>query len=375
MECNKMKDNQIADIGLDKIKQMDHHSMSVNEKALLFDSLMEAIPFLKNKTKEEAMKFCAEGYEGYKKTQIGKILSRIEIDYVKEKEIFLNNASKTESKSTKDGYRYALIELENYCMRLGLSSPVLLTPKTADDYIYYLKNTAVNKFGKNLSNSTVRRDIAGASSFFTFLARRYDSIKNVFIGTKARPEKKLSTKPIYPTKEEVEQILAYIGKGDKSPLQKELASIVYIMAKRGLRCGAFESMEVTRQDNPDGTTRYIFESASKGKSYKGVLPDLCIQGMARAGIKTGAKSFRPYPDWTSDKIRNYFKYYTNKLYDKTALIHGISSPYSCHDLRHYYAMQEYKANPDIYRLKELLNHADISTTAIYLRSLGADIKE
>ncbi|MDR0476095.1 MAG: site-specific integrase [Treponema sp.] len=48
----------------------------------------------------------------------------------------------------------------------------------------------------------------------------------------------------------------------------------------------------------------------------------------------------------------------------------VQSPYSCHDLRHFYAITEYRRDKDIHRVSRLLGHASIQVTEHYLRGLG-----
>ena len=48
----------------------------------------------------------------------------------------------------------------------------------------------------------------------------------------------------------------------------------------------------------------------------------------------------------------------------------VQAAYSAHDLRHFYAVTEYKADKDIHRVSKLLGHASIQVTENYLRSLG-----
>lgn len=352
--------------------------LTPQEQNALIQNILANTPTIDNLTVEQFTKAVQKRTENKIVNDLDKLLNIKQIDYENEKTIFLNNVSKTKSNATKDGYKYALQELDKYCSLQGIESALLITPKMADDFIYYLTNEARNKFNKPLAPATVRRNVAGVSSFFTFLARRYDQIKNPFIGTKARPEKKTVSRPEYPSARELELIIkeisndGYKDERELSELRKELTAITYFMAYRGIRCGAFQNMIITKKETSDGDL-YQFETTTKGKTQRGIIPPICIEALHNSGIKTTAREIKPFTKWTSDKVRNYFKYYTNKLYGKNNLIHVIDAPYSCHDLRHFYALQEYTKNKDIYKLKELLNHSSIATTEIYLRSLGASI--
>lgn len=345
------------------------------EQNELIQNILTTSPTIDNLTVEQFTKAVTRRNENKIINDLDKLINIKQIDYNGEKDIFLNNVSKTKSRATKDGYFYALQEIEKYCSLQNIESPLLFNSAMADDFIYYLTNNARNKFSKPLAPATIRRDVAGVSSFFTFLSRRHDFIKNPFLGTKARPEKKTVNRAVYPTARELELIINEISNNGYKDIRalsnnrKELSAITYLMAYRGLRCGAFQNLIIKKTDG----NIYQFETTTKGKTQRGTLPEICINALHNAGIKTTAREIKPFTNWTSDKVKNYFKYYTNKLYGKNNLIHVINAPYSCHDLRHFYALQEYAKDKDIYRLKELLNHSSIATTEIYLRNLGIEI--
>jgi len=56
---------------------------------------------------------------------------------------------------------------------------------------------------------------------------------------------------------------------------------------------------------------------------------------------------------------------TRKLYKAGK----INAPYSVHDFRHYYAINNYKQDKDIYKLSKMLDHSNIAITQTYLKSL------
>ncbi len=73
-----------------------------------------------------------------------------------------------------------------------------------------------------------------------------------------------------------------------------------------------------------------------------------------------------FAGWTDTKLKNLFKYHTNNLY-KNGCIHYA---YSCHDLRHFFAITEYKKDCDIYRVSKLLGHSSIAITEKYLKGMN-----
>ncbi|MBO4675291.1 MAG: phage integrase N-terminal SAM-like domain-containing protein [Elusimicrobiaceae bacterium] len=274
------------------------------------------------------------------KDQMKKAVNLAGIDYEAEKARFLETNSKTASKQTARAYKNALKKLEAYAEARNIS-PLELTPATADDFINDLKK-------QDFSPATIRQAIATASSFFTYLERRVNNngiiISNPFRGTKARPAKKLVRACQYPTAIETNIII--------DSLPAELSAIVYIMAFRGLRAGAFPGLKI------HGKT---FETRSKGKDITGELSEACINKIKALGVNTA----EPFTRWTAGAIQQEARYYITKLFKAGK----ISAIYSVHDFRHFYATQEYNKDKDIYRVSKLLGHASIQVTENYLRGL------
>jgi site-specific recombinase XerD len=258
------------------------------------------------------------------------------INYQTERSTFLATAGRTRSPHTRKAYASALARLDAWTSTRGLT--VLdMKPKDADDYGYYLT-------AEGLAPASVRRDMAAASSFFTWLERRHDSIRNPFRGTKARPEKRARKSVAVPSAEELPAILAEL------PARARAAAVV--MATRGLRVGALPGLSIRGGR---------FFARSKGKDMSGELP-----AEALAAVKAAGLGARPFADLSAGQLADAFRYTVGKLFKAGKL----TARYSVHDLRHYYALAEYRARPDIYRLKTQLGHASIGVTEAYLRSLG-----
>jgi len=259
------------------------------------------------------------------------------IDYKAERETFLNNAGSTDSKHTRRSYRSALARLEAYTERAHIS-PLELTPARADDFIYSLKGEA--------AAASVRRDVAACSSFFTWLERRHEGIKNPFRGTKARPALKSKKTLAIPNATEVKKIIAAIPAYE--------AAAVAVMAFRGLRIGGLPEMEI----NGDR-----FKTRSKGKAISGELP-----GNVQAALKAhnAPDKRRPFAGITQEALARRIEYHIGKLHDAGK----IKAAYSCHDFRHFYAVTEYRKDKDIKRVQGLLFHSGIQITDRYLRGLG-----
>lgn len=322
---------------MDIVKAKIKHELNINDLA---KNIVLNAPQLSDLNTEQLEAVARLVMTDKLKEQLKKAVDLAGVDYESEKNIFLETISKTGSAQTKRAYNNALQKLEAYTRARNIS-PLELTPAIADDFINDLKK-------QDFSPATIRQTVASASSFYTFLERRINNngiiLLNPFRGTKARPAKKLVRACQYPTAKETKIII--------DSLPAELSAIVYLMAFRGLRAGAFPGLKLHGA---------IFETTSKGKNIAGELSKDCVKK-----IKDLAGNYSaPFTRWTAGAIEQETRYYVSKLFKAGK----ISAVYSVHDFRHFYAVQEYKRDKDIYRVSKLLNHSSIAITENYLRGL------
>lgn len=256
------------------------------------------------------------------------------IDYAQERAAFLAQAGRTGSEATRRTYAAALDRLEEWTRREGARLFDLST-KDADTWAVSLPGASATK----------RKTIAAASSFYSFLERRYTAIRNPFRGSKARPAKKAARKLEIPEPEELERILEEL-----KPAPRAAAVLMY---RRGLRVGALPSLAVRAGR---------FTATTKGKAQAGEMPAEALDAIKAAGLD----SREPFAAWNAQRLADAFRYATKSLHARGE----IRAAYSVHDLRHAYAVAEYRKDRDIYRVSRLLGHASIQVTETYLRGLG-----
>jgi site-specific recombinase XerD len=261
------------------------------------------------------------------------------IDYQKDKERFLS-AAKIKSGHTHRAYMAAFDRLESWAACRSLSVVEMRT-QDADDWCLSLR-------ADGRAVSSVRRDIAAISSFFTQMERWHERlIYNPFRGTKSRPKKENDKKACaYPDRKEVSVIM--------SALDPVIRAAVAVMAYRGLRVGGLPSLSIRAGR---------FTTRSKGKDISGEMTKPALEAIKEAGLPLA----QPFAGLTEKDITNRLFYAIGKL----AAAGRIRARYSPHDFRHLYAMTQYEKDHDIYRLKELLGHASIAVTENYLKGLGA----
>ena len=283
--------------------------------------------------KEQAVQFASLLDTAQKMISAKTLLS---INIKAEKNKFLNSAGRTQSIHTKTAYKASLNRLSSWADRQKINI-LEITPALADDFIYSLRGER--------SSASVRLDISAASSFFSWLERRHVEVKNPFRGTKARPVKKAVKAIITPSETEVTLML--------KELPKDLAAAVSIMAFRGLRAGTLPTLSISGGR---------FSGHSKGKDITGILPEKALKALRKASLPLRGPFAGILPNTLEKNIARAIE----NIYDAGKL----QAKYSAHDFRHFFAIQEYRKDHDIHRVKELLHHASISVTENYLRGLG-----
>ena len=288
------------------------------------------------------------------KDEMRRALLSARINWNSEVQAFLSDKR---SLHTRTAYERAIRMLFSWLDRKHLS-PADLTPRLADDFIRDIRAE-----GKDADSS--RLYIAAASSFFTFLERRFDEIRNPFRGTKARPTSTWKT-AIIPSIEEIKIII--------ETAEPVLRAALTIVAETGLRVGGLFGLTI----KPDGT----LITFTKGAQH--IHPEL-ISENARSAIKAaGLDPRHPFGMslWKSrgDSDTSVGDRFTATLKTRlsrhiAALVESgsIKAQYSFHDFRHAFADQN--SSKGLMWLKNHLGQSSIMATEKYLRNvLGKDTR-
>jgi site-specific recombinase XerD len=271
------------------------------------------------------------------KEDLRKAADLEKIPYQKERALFVQRASRSGSERTRKLYNAALDRLDDWCKRQGFAT-LQLAPAQADDWIESLK-------AEGRAPSTVNLEVAAASAFWTWMERRHTELRNPFRGTRARPAKKAARALQVPTDDEVRII--------ENAAQGWLKAAIVLMGQGGLRAGALPSLRISGQ---------AWTATTKGKEQTGRVPMEARDAIQKAGLSLRS----PFGDKNVWQIEDAFRYLTKKLHAEKK----IEARYSCHDLRHAFAVRIYEATHDIYQVERALGHATVGVTETYLRSLG-----
>lgn len=281
------------------------------------------------------------------------------LNYEEIKATFLANLN---SAHTKEAYSRALSRLETYLKILGKSFAELTTLES-DQFIQSsfitksMNNGTINMGAEDRAPAAIRRDASAISAFYSFVERITNhAIMNPLRGTRALPKKTAKKDIVVPSEADVVAIL------NSKLMSRELRAAFAIMALRGLRVGGLPNLTIDYET-------HAFSTISKGKEYKGNFDD-SIQIPGCKSVLDYLKVFKgkrkPFAELSDARLKMQIAYWMTKMNKKSL----ITSTFSAHDFRHFYASHHYQANKDIYRLKTLLNHGSIAVTETYLKALN-----
>jgi site-specific recombinase XerD len=289
---------------------MDNRNLIIKEKNKAVETMAmkiaEQSPELNDLTSEQLEQIAKLVITHNLTNELNNKAKVANINYKTEKQIFIMQASRAGSKDTQTSYLKAINSLEKYTKKNNINI-LQMTPAQADDFIYSLDGSPNSK---NLT-------IAGISSFYSYLERRYSVIKKPIRGTKARPVKKAVKEIEVPNEIELFVVL------NELPELEWIA--VYVMAYRGLRVGALANLKVWGS---------YYQSYSKGKNIYGEFPIEAI-----TNIKTSYLNNKtPFDNLNTNALKLRIYRQTMRLKKEGK----INAAYSAHDFRHYFAVSEYQ---------------------------------
>jgi site-specific recombinase XerD len=268
------------------------------------------------------------------------------------------------SGKTKKQYVGALKDFYNFLHEKTENN--LFTAQRADA-LRYLNEKKLYGEKHCLSSSWFVSCYRGPSSFYAFLETNYPDnyYTNIFRNHKIKyteydGEGGLLQKDVILVKKHEINIIK-----KELLLNKKHGNIYAIafecMYTTGIRVGGINKYFCVKKDN-DGN--YRFYTISKGNpKYFGVLQE----GIVKRMIKAGLDLKKPFCNINYNSLRNTI----NEIKKKYKM------PYSggCHAFRRYAAAELYeKSSKDVVLVSRLLNHRKLTTTGLYLNTLGIDAK-
>lgn len=221
---------------------------------------------------------------------------------------------------------------------------------------------------EHIPPSTQRLYLSACSSFYQHLANvpliRMNFFQKVSLPKIAKYRKSADEVPVTALVEAIDRFLLQemtLDSGKGYVQQREAARFlrpaILTMANEGVRIGALPSLRV----HLNQSDTFVFTATTKGN--KEILSTL-----SPATMKSYLQSELPMPEpFAGKKLKTLHKALERSMarMKKRSI---IPRPYSAHAFRHYFAVNLFKRTGDIFEVCRRLNHADISTTQIYLSS-------
>lgn len=330
------------------INRLFRHDKKAEYLSEKIASLASRIPELKDLTPEQVDAIATATVIDELKAEMHRALLAARVNWAEEAEAFIDEKN---SRHTKIAYKRALDRFFAWLTRKNLS-PLDLTPRLADDFI-----RSVRAEGKDTDTS--RLYIAAASSFYTFLERRFDEVRNPFRGTKARPKATWKT-AVIPSAEEITTII--------ETADPVLKVAVMVVAETGLRVGGLARMMI----KADGTLVTI----SKGSQHIHPEP---LSAMTRQAIHDARLDARhPFRDVevnkrgqattpNEERFTAALKTRLARHCARLAQEGKIRTVYSFHDFRHAFA--DMNSGRGLVWLRDRLGQSSIVTTEKYLKNV------
>jgi integrase len=319
--------------------------------------LAEGMPELGDLTPDQVDKIAQGVVADELKAQMRRAIVVQRVDWERERAAFLSDAK---SGHMAEAYRRAPEQLGTW-LELHNLPAANLTPRLADDFIRDPRAMS----GKDADST--RLVVSACSSFFTFLERRFDEIRNPFRGSRAKPASTW-TVAVIPGAAELEVL--------KAAAEPALRAALAVAIETGLRVGGLPGLTIRE----DGTWHTI----SKAHRLQSAEPlSAKTLGALKAAHLDPRRPFDPqsFPRGPGRDMLTkgnpekllvaWLKTRLARLCTELVAERKIAAVYSWHDLRHAFA--ERNAGRGLVWLRDRLGHSSVSVTERYPRNvLNAD---
>lgn len=254
------------------------------------------------------------------------------------------------AKSTTASYGRSLASLALHFNRV----PTELTPEQIEEYLYTIKQRYTGG-----SDNCFKFSIY--SLRFVFRQEGMDELR-----IKLPPIKRSKKLPVVLSKEEITTMM-------NSPRCLRHRVIIALLYGCGLRCGELRNIKITDIDL-NRAVLHIRQGKGKKDRYLPLGNTLLVLlkkyleiEHPRNWLFTGKYRNTEYNRTFTLTESKYGQRSVQWIIKRAALLAGIRKPVNVHSLRHTYATHLLEDGVSIVTLKELLGHASIFSTLIYLR--------
>lgn len=268
---------------------------------------------------------------------------------------------KKSSDNTIASYRRDLNKLSKYLSANDCDNINDICETTLNSYVLYIEK-------QGMSTATVSRNIASIKSFFSFLLK--EGIIKEDVAEGLRPPKLEKKVPDTLTISEVNKLLDQPG--DKTPKEIRDRAMLELLYATGIRVTELVTLRIEDVNIKMG---YI-ECHDNNKSRIIPIDETAQRALARyiSEVRDGMCKNTAYlfsnckgTPMTRQGFWKIIKHYADKA--------RIDKDITPHMIRHSFASHLVNNGADLKAVQEMLGHADISTTQIYLNSKQSRLKE
>src|SRR3954453_23419 len=272
------------------------------------------------------------------------------------------------SRNTLEAYRSDLLQLGDYLQRAGVD----VLDARHEHLAGFLSELAAGAAERRpVAPATLQRKAACLRSFYRHLRR--ENVIDHDPTAELRAPRKSQKLPQVLTRDEVAQLLGAL-KGTEPPALRDRA-LLELMYACGLRASEAIDLEVGDIDLRHGVLR------ARGKGSKERL--VPVGREAIAAVRTYLQRGRPELVGLREERRLFVnrrgggltRQGLYKIVQRHAKSVGLDEKMSPHTLRHTFATHLLAGGCDLRAVQEMLGHADIATTQIYIHLSAERLKD
>jgi integrase/recombinase XerD len=225
-----------------------------------------------------------------------------------------------------------------------------LTKATLNTWVAALRERGITAGGVNLRARSL-------NSFLSWLHQEGHTAERLRVRLLKNPPKPIDLL----TDADVRRLLAFRA---KSPVQQRAWALTVVLLDTGMRISEALNLERRNVNLDDCVLRVL------GKGHRERFVPISIEARKHV-FRLLSKGTGPFVFSTRDGERLAYR---NIHRDLTHLCKrlGIRAATNPHAFRHYFAVNYIRAGGDIYRLSRILGHSSLTTTQLYLRSMGVE---
>jgi integrase/recombinase XerC len=256
------------------------------------------------------------------------------------------------SPHTLSNYRRDLSRLGEYCDNAGVDSWDKLDPNGVRSFVAW-------RHRKGAGGRTLQRELSAVRGLFNYLLREGVVVNNPALDIPApKSEKRL------PNALDVEQTARLVEiKGDE-PLVLRDRAIMELIYSSGLRLAETVALDLDSIDRHDATVRVV------GKGSKARVVPVGREALKALGhwlkVRGQFAGLEERALFVSQRGRRLSPRSIQQRMREWGIKQGIQARVHPHMLRHSFASHILQSSSDLRAVQELLGHADIATTQIYV---------